>query len=453
MFRLFLVLVFLIPFQARFYKYLKPLSLSWIDPSWQLPAYFEPLADLFISDFLVIMLCLWALFLRKLSNEKFLTAFLGVALLSIAISDYSSYLIPYWRWAHLVLAALMVYLLRSFQSSAAGFFKAIAAVVVLSATLECAVAIPQYLMQHQVGAKILGEPTLVSKHVIAPHFDMPKNAVTSIDYLLKNSQEHTRILRAAGTLPHPNILGGFLVFSLLMTCYLFEQSTRKKWVGFAIILQIITLFISFSRAALFAFAGAIVIWLFLHFLKEKRLARLSKPVLLGTILSLLLFYPQLFYRGGVVSYNEVSFRSDVMRISMQDVALKMIADHPWLGVGYNNYLIAFAKYTQGFEVESIWVHNIYLLIAAETGLVGLALFLIFCGMVIYRGWQQRSSLEGQMLLALFLAYLAIGFVDYYPTVFQQARLIFFLTAGLLLSLSPVVVRNKVEIETAARGQG
>ncbi|MGH2611539.1 MAG: O-antigen ligase family protein [Rhabdochlamydiaceae bacterium] len=427
--RLFLILIFFIPFQARIYKFLKPLSLSWIDPGWKLPLYFEPLADLFVSDFLLIILCLWALFLKRfeLRNEKFLTIFLGVAFLSIVISGYGSYLLPYWRWAHLAVASLMLYALRSWAVS----LKTIASAVVLSATLECAIAIPQYLIQHQIGFKMVGEPTLVSKHMVASHFDMPKNGITSIDYLFKKSQEPTCVFRACGTLPHPNILGGFLVFSLLMTCLLYEQSSRKKWIGAAIVLQIITLFISYSRAALFAFIAAILLWLFLHYLQEKLFSKIWKPLTLGFTLSLLLFFPQLFYRGGVISYNEVSLRSDVMRISMQDVALQIIRDHPWFGVGYNNYLIAFAKYTHGLDVESISVHNIFLLIATETGLIGLTFFLIFCGLIVYRGWQQRASPEGRTLLTLFLAFLAIGVVDYYPIVFQQTRLIFFLTAGLL----------------------
>jgi hypothetical protein len=444
--KLFLVLIFLIPFQARFYKSLKSFSLSWIDPSWQLPSYFERFADLFVSDFLLVVLLLGLAvrefdgFLRRsnsyFSYERVLVLFLGVALLSIVLSDYRTYLLPYWKWAHLALCALVVYAVRSWARS----LKAIAAVVVLSATLECAIAIPQYLVQHQIGFKAVGEPTLVSKHTQAPHFVMPKNSVTLIDYLLTHSQEPTWIIRAAGTFPHANMLGGFLIFSLLMTCYLYSLPTlsqiQKGWVGASLILQILTLFITFSRGAFFAFLAAIAVWFFLHYWKEKKVFSLWKPILTGTALSFLLLFPQLFYRGGVVSYNEMSLRSDMMRLSMQDVAIQMIADHPWLGVGYNNYLIALEKYTHGVQVEKISVHNVYLLIAAETGLIGLAVFLISCGIAVYRGWQQRHSLEGRMLLALFLAYLSIGFIDYYPILFQQTRLVFFLIGGMLCSLLP-----------------
>lgn len=414
-------LLFLIPFQARIYKCLIPLSRSWIDFHWHLPSYFEPLADFFVTDVLLLCICLFGL-----RREKYLMAFLGIALVSIMISEYRSYVLPYWRWTHLALATLVLCGARFWRMS----LKKIAFVVVLSGVLESAVVIPQYLMQHQLGLKTLGEPTLVSHSVLWPcYFDMPKTGITSVDYILNPSKAPTCVLRAAGTLSHPNVLGGFLVFSLMMTCYLYND--RKGWYGAALVLQIVALFMTFSRGAIFAFSGAIVVWLCLHYLAEKKFLHMWKPLIVGFVCAFLLLFPQLFYRGGVVSYNAVSQQSDLLRLSMQDVALRMWADNPWFGVGYNNYLIALEKYAQGAQVEPVTVHNIYLLIAAETGLVGLAFFLIFCAVVVYRGWQQRASVEGQMLLALFLAYLAIGCVDYYPLLSQQTRLIFFLAAGLL----------------------
>ncbi len=436
--RLFLALIFLIPFQARIYKYLKPLSLSWINPAWQLPAYFEPFADFFISDFLILILCGWALFHQNARfSNKYLIAFLGVAFLSIVLSGYGSYPIHYWRWGHLALASLVIYAVRTYAVP----LKTIATVVVLSAMLECAVTIPQYLSQHHLGLKMMGEPTIVSRHITASRFDMPKKAVTSIDYLLQESEGTAHIIRAYGTLPHPNILGAFLVFSLLMTSYLYETAAKKRWIGAALVIQLITLFMTYSRAALFGFGGAAFLWLFLHYLKEKRISTVWKPWILGAAVSVLLFYPQLFHRGGVVSYNAVAMHSDQMRVSMKDIALEIIRDHPWLGVGFNNYMIAFAKYAAGTSVEPIWVHNIYLLIAAETGVIGLALFLLFCLFTAYQGWKSRDSLEGRALLVLFLAFLAIGLVDYHPLVYQQMRVIFFLTAGLLLSTRAAIRSN------------
>lgn len=439
MFRVFLLLVFLIPFQARIYKFLKPLSSSWIDPSWQLPPYFEIHADFFVTDFLILVLGGWALFRKGMRLEKYLTAFLAVALLSIVVSHFGSYLLSYWRFAHLFLASLLVYTIRSWLSP----LKTIATVVVLSAVLECGIAIPQYLSQHHLGLKIVGEPTLVSRHLVASHINLPKKAVTSIDYLAIKNEEPAQIIRACGTLPHPNILGGFLVFSLLMTCYLYEVSDRKGWITAALMLQIITLFMTYSRSALFAFIGAVL----LGWLLQKRVSTLWKPLLIGICSATLLLYPQLFYRGGVVSYNAEVLKSDQMRVSMQELAIQIIRDHPWLGVGFNNYLIALPEYIKGAQVESIFVHNIYLLTAAETGLIGLTLFLAFCGAALYRGWKARDSLEVRILLVLFVALLVIGAVDYYPLVYQQIRLIFFLAAGLLFSIGTRVI--PIEIKPAS----
>ncbi len=423
--RLLLLLVFLIPFQARIYKFLGPLSRSWIDPAWQLPTYFEPHADLFITDLLLIVVLL----LVAKFWDKYLAAFLGVALLSIVVSDYASYPLPYWRWGHLVLTSVLFLGVQRFRIP----LKSIAKAVLASSLVVCAVALSQYVLQHHLGLKMLGEPTIISKHTVGAHFLMPKQAITLIDYLWNSEAVTSTILRAAGTLPHPNMLGCFLLFSLLMTWYLYENSEKKGLLGLCFCVQIITLFTTYSRAAIFAFAGASILLLFKN-------RSIWKPLVIGTAVSVLLFFSQLFYRGGVVSALSTgpAEESDVMRVTMQEVALQVIRDHPWLGVGFNNYLIAIPSYLQGKAVDTIFVHNIYLLIAAEMGLIGLAVFLLFCAYVLYRGWKSRETFEGRVLLVLFIALLAIGWVDYHPIVVQQMRMIFFLTAGLLATQSCVV---------------
>ena len=55
------LLVFLIPFQQRLYKFLRPFSLSLIDQRWNVPEYFEVHLDAFISDFVLLGLVFWCL--------------------------------------------------------------------------------------------------------------------------------------------------------------------------------------------------------------------------------------------------------------------------------------------------------------------------------------------------------------------------------------------------------
>jgi O-antigen ligase len=67
--------------------------------------------------------------------------------------------------------------------------------------------------------------------------------------------------------------------------------------------------------------------------------------------------------------------------------LWMIRDHPWQGVGIGNYGPEYdAKYyTSPFMVAQVHAHNYYIHIAAETGVIGLAAYLLLIGGVLTTG--------------------------------------------------------------------
>ena len=66
---------------------------------------------------------------------------------------------------------------------------------------------------------------------------------------------------------------------------------------------------------------------------------------------------------------------------LTDIALTMIRHHPLFGVGLNNYTHASRQYDFTREqIVSAWnspVHNLFLFIAGEIGLVGLICFAVF----------------------------------------------------------------------------
>jgi putative inorganic carbon (hco3(-)) transporter len=76
------------------------------------------------------------------------------------------------------------------------------------------------------------------------------------------------------------------------------------------------------------------------------------------------------------------------RIPLMQMALRMIADHPLLGVGANNYTVQMEQYaTKNLSGDWMYaVHNKYLLIWAETGPGALIAFLWFIGATLRRGW-------------------------------------------------------------------
>jgi O-antigen ligase len=85
-------------------------------------------------------------------------------------------------------------------------------------------------------------------------------------------------------------------------------------------------------------------------------------------------------------FNEETAAS---RIPLMKVALRMIADHPFIGVGANNYTLNMDQYaTRDLSGEWMYaVHNRYLLICAETGPGALAAFLWFGMATLGRGWK------------------------------------------------------------------
>lgn len=115
-------------------------------------------------------------------------------------------------------------------------------------------------------------------------------------------------------------------------------------------------------------------------------------------------------RGG----NDV-VSSDNARTAMENAAKLLISSYP-LGVGANNYVLAAnihgANAAAGVDwtSNSIFVHNAYLLVAAETGLFGLASFilLLICPIIVaFRcGWRVRGDPRGDLLLGLSVALLA-----------------------------------------------
>jgi O-antigen ligase len=78
------------------------------------------------------------------------------------------------------------------------------------------------------------------------------------------------------------------------------------------------------------------------------------------------------------------------RIPLIENALRIIGDNPILGAGANNYALLYDQYPVEITEEDEWrytVHNKYLLVWAETGIVGLAAFLGFLFSALRQGWQ------------------------------------------------------------------
>ena len=69
----------------------------------------------------------------------------------------------------------------------------------------------------------------------------------------------------------------------------------------------------------------------------------------------------------------------------------MAEKRPWLGVGLGGYEIAYSEYRLANWPESLGhAHNFYLNMLAETGIFGLAAYLVLCVVLLWRSWHART---------------------------------------------------------------
>jgi O-antigen ligase len=194
--------------------------------------------------------------------------------------------------------------------------------------------------------------------------------------------------RVGGAFGSPNSVGGFFGLLLVAAASLLVTPVKpyQKW---------------FAIMTLLLGSAALVL-------------TLSRGGWLVSMLSVGLFCGLAWYRGWIslrwlivmcsagilllgVSYTKIMERlmaddngAAASRIPLMENAVRIIRDHALLGVGANNYAFMFDQYPVELTEEGGWrytVHNKYLLVWAETGIIGLAAYLGFLFSSLRQGWK------------------------------------------------------------------
>ncbi len=250
------------------------------------------------------------------------------------------------------------------------------------------------------------------------------------------------ILRPYGTLPHPNVLSGYLLLSSIII-YFFQVRIAKgflKWLGvFILLLGSIAILLSLSRVAIGLWVLLVVFFLFFQVvIRLRTMHSITFGVLLlvgGFLFAIVSPLGQsLIDRFSQTSLLEESFtqRSELLQSS-----LIIIQNHPLLGVGLGNFIPALAPLQDPLSIGLYLqpVHTIYLLIASETGFIGLLCFIFLIVATLKRLRKKRTStplfrsefLVFTLLLSLILT---IGLFDHYFISLQQGQLLFAIILGL-----------------------
>lgn len=288
------------------------------------------------------------------------------------------------------------------------------------------IAIAQFLKQSAIGLRFLGES------VIAP--DMEGVAV------FYNSVGE-KVMRAYGTTPHPNILAAYLLLSIFCFYYLSFAKIKYYWllvIGYSLVL--FGFFATFSRITIFIWllAALALVMLVKRKWRAEYKAAIFKIIIATAVTSVIFvaaFWPAVSARIKISGGDEaVKFRVFYNKEALRSGS--GILNINWLGVGTGNFVNWLMKYDNKLPRYMYQpVHNIYLLLYSETGILGAGAFVLFVLALIKNFMAKRKpiSLESAFILTIVLSILTIGFFDHFPWTLQQGRLMLWLSlAGLTL---------------------
>ncbi len=287
--------------------------------------------------------------------------------------------------------------------------------------LESILAVLQSLQQHSLGGiwYFFGERSFSSV--------TPGIANTAIDGHL--------VLRSYGTFSHPNVLAGFLLISLMLILYSLICHSWQKMRS----LLIATLFIGTAALLLTLSRIPIALWFLLlvlscltSFRRNSNKQKIQMSIVFGLLVFLLLILVSPV--SSRFLHSSVAEESVTQREYLLQAALSQSILHPLFGVGFGNFLPSLGLIHRGFSFGVLLqpVHNIFILILVETGIVGLAGFLWFLFVTYRRVCSLSHDTKSPWYffqMVLLSAVLVLGCFDHYLLTLQQGQLLFSLVVG------------------------
>lgn len=352
---LFYLLIFFLPTQLAYH--------FWPDWSFIFGIRIDYLApSVYLTDvILVSLLLIW--FIRNKTFPKFVFLIIVFALVNTAfsISPYSSF----FKWIKVIELSLFAFFVskNKFLIKTPAFIKTVS----ISLALVCLIGIAQFLKGGTIGGifYFLGERS----------FNLSTPGIALVEIFGKD------YLRPYSTFSHPNSFAGYLVLVAILTPNL---SRFIYFLGGMVMA---------ASASLSSYVGLASSYLFKNF---------SRVVLVAAVVISLLL--------PVINVSAVSENVDE-RLNLAKTAGEIISTKFFIGSGLNTFV---------YQTPLLQpVHNIFLLVTSELGIVGL---MFFCWL-LYKGFKKFP--------AAFIFIIVTGLFDHYWLTLQQNTLLFALVFGLV----------------------
>ena len=274
-----------------------------------------------------------------------------------------------------------------------GFWKYMLIALLVSVLIQGIIGVLQLKAGTSLGLGLLGESQIVG-------------GMQGSSFVTLNNEV---FLRAYGTFPHPNILGGYLVMCLLISLYLYmrEDFRWKRGVMFLGILSSVFVVFTFSRICIVLVLIVWLVFLFFSFVvKKKGMYSFSIGLLVERFLNLL--------SGSDTSWSD--------RVNLIRSSFVVIRENWLMGIGLG-------RFTKGMENDIPLtsngvmliqpVHNVPLLMVSELGVMGTLLYCVLLGSILLRNVKRMGWFKWLVIFVI----VVIGCFDHYLFSLPQGMVI------------------------------
>lgn len=419
------------------FYYLQPLQLTATLPPFSLPKYLPFLIVLILASIWLYDVWRTRRPIKRTAVDTFVAIYLGISLLSLINAPYP--LIGLVKW---------------------GYYNT-------TGVLLCCLIVQYYTNWSAVRRLALGLCIIGGVVVVYTLI----TCLLGRDYLWGDFQRQFNPKfapsRVTGPFGNPTSTATYLMLLLPFSCWLCSEATSLAKKTLCLILGalfLLTIVLTQTRGALLAAGVTLVILVPLLGRVVSRLPKTRRRLFLSLFsLVIIVISVAVIHRTPSVGEQFLAAKArwealfspaaleytERFRIAQYRTTANVLKEHPLLGTGFGNFTRVFATYrdTSNYIVAEFPEHttdNMYLMVTAETGWLGLAVTLVFFGAVfctVYRAYRKAPREPPGMLLLAFLAG-GIGFLANMgtwdalndPTI----RMTFWLLAGAALSVVQIL---------------
>ncbi len=274
-----------------------------------------------------------------------------------------------------------------------------------------------FLLKMMIGAGVVIGLRALYQHFLGLEYiknNFSTEEITREGFYALQMLKHRRIV---SWFTAPNLLASYLLMIIPVTGVLLVSSIQKqkraKMILFscALFLLLVALLLTKSIGAYISLMLGLL-FLFMMLSKTIKPEFILKPAVYIFFILCFLFAGMFLKRSDFFLNMNNPQNSLVQRVYYWQTAKTIIQEHPFMGVGAGNFGIIYPRYKNIKANETIYAHNSYLQLWAESGFFTLLFLAGFIGLIFKSSRRENSSIMNSAVIAGCLAFLIHNLVDY-----------------------------------------